>query len=69
MEIEMKLKSPIPAMARVCPQEKIRLWKRGHQIRIDWTLAKVRGLQFQRAPMSFFLTIDRQNHRSTFKIY
>lgn len=56
--IEIKLKSSIPALARICPSETVRLWKTERGLRIDWSIAKARGLKLTRAPMSLLFHVD-----------
>ena len=57
MEMELKLKSPVPMLAKLCPNETIHIWKSEHGLRIDWSISKIKGTKLFRAPMSLILHI------------
>eukprot|EP00158_Paraphelidium_tribonemae_P004422 Partr_v1_DN26747_c0_g1_i4_m8295 len=58
MEIEVKLKSPVPVVSRACPRELIRIWKTRDAVRVDWTISKILGFKIARANMSMIAKID-----------
>jgi hypothetical protein len=67
-ELEVKLKSPVPVIASICPKETIKVWKTRTSIRIDWSIAKVSGFKIARAPMSFVARIETDGRIEAFVI-
>jgi hypothetical protein len=59
MQVELKLKSKVPVLARICPSETITLTKTPQGIRIDWSIAKIIGMKMIRSPMSFLFRLDQ----------
>ncbi|KAI3648209.1 hypothetical protein MP228_006063 [Amoeboaphelidium protococcarum] len=62
MEICVKLKSKIPVLAQVCPQETILISKRRDLLQVQWTISKIKGARISRAKMS--LIIRNRNGQS-----
>lgn len=56
--VEVKIKSPIPALARLCPKETVTVNKTASGLRVDWTIAKITGMRIKRGRMSLLLRFN-----------
>ena len=48
-------------MSKLCPKEKISIWKTHNTLRIDWSIAKCVGLKLKRSRMSFLATVSPES--------
>ncbi|CAI5720949.1 unnamed protein product [Hyaloperonospora brassicae] len=51
-EIYLEAQSWVPIVSRILPSDTLHIWKRGSQLRVDWTLKGLDGLKWTKGLMS-----------------
>lgn len=60
IELGWELFSWVPLVGRLLPSDKVRIWKRGLQVRLDTTLIDIQERSIARGDRSFVLTADER---------